>query len=95
MPPHAPPTPTPTAKPDPALPAVDLAALLAQIQQLTKTVWAQVQNEVLQDQLDAQPVPAAAPLPTPIPTVEIKITMPDPYDRSSDKTEHFLHQCKV
>jgi hypothetical protein len=26
---------------------------------------------------------------------EIKITTPDPYDGSSDKTEYFLHQCDV
>jgi hypothetical protein len=94
MPPRAPPT--PTTQPDPALPAVDLAALLVQVQQLTETVWAlQAQNEVLQDQLDAQPAPAPAPLPAPVPTAEIKIAMPDLYDRSSDKTEHFLHQCNV
>jgi hypothetical protein len=40
-------------------------------------------------------VPAPAPLPVPIPTAEIKIAMPDPYDGSSDKMEHFLHQCNV
>jgi hypothetical protein len=92
MPPHVPPT--PAAQPDPALPAVDLAALLAQVQQLTETVRAlQAQNEILQDQLDAQPVPAPAPLPTPM--AEIKIAMPDPYDGSSDKMEHFLHQCNI
>jgi hypothetical protein len=91
-----PPTPTPATQPDPALPAVDLAALLAQVQQLTETVWAlQAQNEILQDQLDAQPVPAPAPLPAPVPMVEIKIATPDPYDGSSDKMEHFLHQCDV
>jgi hypothetical protein len=96
MPPCAPTTPAPTTQPDSALPAVDLAALLVQVQQLTETVQAlQAQNEVLQDQLDAQPVPAPAPLPMPIPMAEIKIAMPDPYDRSSDKMEHFLHQCDV
>jgi hypothetical protein len=31
----------------------------------------------------------------PIPTTEIKIAMPDPYDGSSDKMEHFLHQCNI
>jgi hypothetical protein len=31
----------------------------------------------------------------PVPAVEIKIAMPDPYDGSSDKTEHYLHQCEV
>jgi hypothetical protein len=96
MPPHVPPTPAPAAQPDPALPAVDLAALLVQVQQLTKTVQAlQAQNEILQDQLDTQPVPAPAPLPMPVPMTEIKIAMPDPYDGSSDKMEHFLHQCDV
>jgi hypothetical protein len=96
MPPHMPPAPAPTTQPDPVLPAVDLAALLAQVQQLTETVQAlQAQNETLQDQLDAQPAPAPAPLPMPVPTTEIKIATPDPYDRSSDKMEHFLHQCDV
>jgi hypothetical protein len=33
------------------------------------------------------PVPVAAP--------EVKITTPDSYNGSSDKTEHFLHQCEV
>jgi hypothetical protein len=89
MPPHAPPIPAPTT-PEPALlSAVDLAALLAQVQQLTETVQA------LQDQLNAQLVPPLAPLPVPIPAVEIKIAMPDPYDGSSDKTEHYLYQCDV
>jgi hypothetical protein len=57
----------------------------------------QAQNEVLQDQLDAQPaaVPATAPKPAPMPIQEIKIAMPDLYDGSSDQTEHFLHQCEV
>jgi hypothetical protein len=87
--------PAPIAQPDPALPAVDLAALLVQVQQLTETVRAlQAQNEILQDQLDTQPAPAPAPLPAPVPT-EIKIATPDLYDGSSDKTEHFLHQCDV
>jgi hypothetical protein len=96
MPPHVPPTPAPTAQPDPALPAVDLAALLVQVQHLTETVQAlQAQNEAMQDQLDAQPEQAPAPLPVPIPMVEIKITTPDPYDGSSDKMEHFLHQCNI
>jgi hypothetical protein len=79
-------------------PIINLAALLAQVQQLTQTVQAlQAQNEALQDQLDAQPaaVPAAAPTPVPAPVQEMKIAMPDPYDGSSDQTEHFLHQCKV
>jgi hypothetical protein len=89
MPPHAPPIPAPTAPKPAPLPAVDLAALLVQVQQLTETVWA------LQDQLDAQPVPPLTPLPTPTPAAEIKTAMPDPYDGSSDKTEHYLHQCNV
>jgi hypothetical protein len=96
MPPHAPPIPAP-AVPEPApLLAVDLAALLAQVQQLTETVRAlQAQNEALQDQLNTQPVPPPAPFPVPVPAAEIKIAMPDPYDGSSDKTEHYLHQCEV
>jgi hypothetical protein len=95
MPPHVPPT--PTTQPDPALPAVDLAALLVQVQQLTETVQAlQAQNEILQDQLDAQPALAPALLPMPVPMAEIKIATPDPYDDgSSDKMEHFLHQCNI
>jgi hypothetical protein len=96
MPPHVPPASAPTAQPDPVLPAVDLAALLAQVQQLTETVQAlRAQNKALQDQLDAQPAPVPAPLPMPVPTTEIKIATPDPYDGSSDKMEHFLHQCDV
>jgi hypothetical protein len=95
MPPRAPPVPAP-ATPEPApLPAVDLAALLAQVQQLTETVWAlQAQNEALQDQLNAQPAPPLTPLPVPVPAAEIKIATPNPYD-ASDKTEHYLHQCEV
>jgi hypothetical protein len=30
-----------------------------------------------------------------MPIQEIKIATPDPYNGSSDKTEHFLHQCEV
>jgi hypothetical protein len=79
-------------------PIVDLAALLAQVQQLTQTVQAlQAQNKALQDQLDTQlaAVPAATPAPVPAPVQEIKIATPDPYDGSSDRIEHFLHQCEV
>jgi hypothetical protein len=96
MPPRAPPVPAP-AVPEPApLPAVDLAALLVQVQQLNEIVRAlQAQNEALQDQLDAQPAPPLAPPPVPVPAAEIKIATPDPYDGSSDKTEHYLHQCEV
>jgi hypothetical protein len=94
MPPCGPPTPT-IPKPVPQ-PAVDLAALPEQVQHLTTTVQAlQAQNEALQDQLDAQLMPLPAPLHMPIPATKIKITTPNPYDRSSDKTEHFLHQCEV
>jgi hypothetical protein len=96
MPPCGPPVP---ATPEPPMqPIVDLAALLAQVQQLMQTVQAlQAQNEALQDQLDAQPaaVPAAAPAPAPAPIQEMKIAMPNPYDGSSDQTEHFFHQFEV
>jgi hypothetical protein len=37
----------------------------------------------------------AAPVPVPVTVPEGKIATPDPYDGSSEKTEHFLHQCKV
>jgi hypothetical protein len=79
-------------------PIVDLAALLAQVQQLTQTVQAmQAQNEALQDQLDAQlvAVPVTTPVPIPAPVQVMKIATPDPYDGSSDQTKHFLHQCEV
>jgi hypothetical protein len=57
--PHDPPTPTPVPEPIPQLPAIDMAALLAQLQQLAATVQAlQHQNTALQDQLDAQAVAA-------------------------------------
>jgi hypothetical protein len=98
MPPCGPPVPAPTTPKPPTQLIVDLAALLAQVQQLTQTVQAlQAQNKALQDQLDAQPaaVPATTPTPAPAPVQEIKITMPDPYNGSSDWTEHFLHQCEV
>jgi hypothetical protein len=71
-----------------------LAALLVQVQQLTQTVQAlQAQNVALQDQLNIQlvAVPVTTPAPVPTPIQEIKITMPNPYDGSSDWTEHFLH----
>jgi hypothetical protein len=80
MPPCAPPIPAP---------ATPKSALLVQVQQLTKTIQA------LQDQLNAQPMPLLTPFPMPTPAAEIKITMPDLYDGSSDKMEHYLHQCDV
>jgi hypothetical protein len=98
MPPRTPPIPAPATPKPPTQPIIDLAALLAQVQQLTQTVQAlQAQNEVLQDQLDAQPaaVPATTPMPIPTPVQEIKIATPDPYNGLSDWTEHFLHQCEV
>jgi hypothetical protein len=96
--PRIPPAPAPIPEPLLQLPAIDAAALLAQLQQLTATVQTlQHQNAMLQDQLDAQAVAAA--LPTPVPPLafapEIKIAMPDAFYGASDRTEHFLHQCKV
>jgi hypothetical protein len=97
MPPHIPPTPTPVSEPVLQLPTIDVAALLAQLQQLAAAVQAlQHQNTALQDQLDAQ---AVAALPAPVPALalapEIKIAVLDVFDGASDCTEHFLHQCKV
>jgi hypothetical protein len=97
MPPRIPPAPTPIPEPILQPPTIDTAALLAQLQQLAATVQAlQHQNAALQDQLDAQVV-AAPPTPAPAPAFapEIKIAMPDVFDGASDRTEHFLHQCKV
>jgi hypothetical protein len=57
MPPHVPPTPMPIPEPVPQLPAINVAAFLAQLQQLAATVQAlQHQNAALQDQLNAQAV---------------------------------------
>jgi hypothetical protein len=90
------PIPTPAAhKHAPQLP-IDLVVLLAQIQQLMAMVQAlQHQNQLLQDQIDAHPLVPAAPIPAPAIVPEVRIAMPDPYDGSLEKTEHFLHQCKV
>jgi hypothetical protein len=94
-----PPAPAPVPEPVPQLPAIDVAALLAQLQQLAATMQAlQHQNTVLQDQLNAQAVAAAPPTP-PAPALafvpEIRIAMPDVFDSALDHTEHFLHQCEV
>jgi hypothetical protein len=97
MPPCVPPVPMPAPEPIPQPPAIDVAALLAQLQQLAATVQAlQHQNAALQDQLDVQAV-AAPPAPAPVPAhaPEIKIAVLDVFDGASDRTEHFLHQCEV
>jgi hypothetical protein len=85
--------------PEPILqpPTIDVAALMAQLQQLAATMQAlQHQNAVLQDQLDAQAV-AAPPTPAPAPAFapEIKVAVLDVFNGASDHTEHFLHQCEV
>jgi hypothetical protein len=94
--PRVPPIPAPaTHKPAPQLP-IYLAALLAQIQQLMAMVQAlQHQNQLLQDQIDTHPLVPVAPTPTPVTVPEVKIAMSNSYNGSLEKTEHFLHQCKV
>jgi hypothetical protein len=97
MPPHVPPTPAPVPEPVPQPPAIDVAVLLAQLQQLAAIVQAlQHQNTALQDQLGAQAV-TVPPTPAPAPAFapEIKIAVLDVFDGASDCTEHFLHQCEV
>jgi hypothetical protein len=64
MPPHVPSAPMPIPEPIPQPPAINVAVLLAQLQQLAATVQAlQHKNAALQDQLDAQAVATAPPAP--------------------------------
>jgi hypothetical protein len=69
MPPHIPPAPVSVPEPILQPPTINMAVLLAQLQQLAATMQAlQHQNAALQDQLDTQAVAAALP-PHPSPSL--------------------------
>jgi hypothetical protein len=86
--------------PAPAPPAIDPTILVEQLAQLQAAVdLLQQQNAALQVQLTAQAAPIPpAPAPVPVaatPPTNIKVAKPDVYDGLADRTEQFLHQCRL